>query len=127
MVNGYGAAIGSVSTGCVERVSFRNLTIDNAGCGCWIKLTNGTVSGAFVRDVAWTDVRVTGQSDNDQCGVVSISALYEESSYSGRFVCILVALNSSQCCRHYCSFLSSFGVTQVCGANLKHQLSQHTS
>ena len=32
MTNGYGAAIGSVSTGCVERVSFRNLTIDNAGC-----------------------------------------------------------------------------------------------
>ena len=51
--------------------------------GCWIKLTNGTDPHAFVRDISWTDVVVRGQSDDDQCGVVSISALYEEDSYSG--------------------------------------------
>eukprot|EP01052_Picozoa_sp_SAG31_P041082 SAG31_NODE_6128_length_2156_cov_8.377735_1_plen_101_part_00 len=84
MRNGYGAAVGSVSTGCIERVSFRNLTIDSPGCGCWIKLTNGSDPNAFVRDISWTDIWVNGQSDTDQCGVVSISALYEESMYIGR-------------------------------------------
>ena len=53
--------------------------------GCWIKLTNGTDPGAFVRDISWTDVVVRGQSDDDQCGVVSISSLYEEDSYSGPY------------------------------------------
>ena len=78
MINNYGAAVGSISEGCVENVLYRNLSMTNVGCGCWIKATNGTDPNSYVRNVTFEDIEIVGTRQATSCGAVSVSQLYYE-------------------------------------------------
>ena len=67
---GHGCSIGSVGSGCVENVLFRNITMANQENGCRVK-TYSEQAG-HVRNITWADITV---KDTGSC--VTVNANYK--------------------------------------------------
>jgi len=56
--SGHGCSIGSVSSGCVQNVLFRNITMSGQENGCRIKTVQSGSSGS-VKNITWEDITIT--------------------------------------------------------------------
>lgn len=71
--NGHGCSIGSVGSGCVENVVFRNISMWDQENGCRVKSYSSTEGAGFVRNITWDTifmndtVRWTGQATRWRC------------------------------------------------------------
>jgi hypothetical protein len=61
---GHGCSIGSLASGCIENVMFRNITMANIG-GCRVKTypTNDEGGGGYIRNITFTDVVMDNTHD----------------------------------------------------------------
>jgi len=53
---GHGASIGSIPSGCVQNVVFRNISINGQMAGCNLK-SYGTEAG-FIKNITWQDIKL---------------------------------------------------------------------
>ena len=67
---GHGCSIGSVGSGCVENVLFRNITMRKQECGCRVKTYSE--SEGHVHNITWREITV---DDTDDC--VTVNANYK--------------------------------------------------
>ena len=67
---GHGCSIGSVGSGCVENVLFRNITMRKQECGCRVKTYSE--SAGHVRNITWRGITI---DDTGDC--VTVNANYK--------------------------------------------------
>lgn len=67
---GHGCSIGSVGSGCVENVLFRNITMSDQENGCRVK--SYSEYAGYVRNITWEDIVV---KDTGSC--ITVNANYK--------------------------------------------------
>eukprot|EP00039_Didymoeca_costata_P023956 m.8811 g.8811 ORF g.8811 m.8811 type:complete len:400 (-) comp3960_c0_seq1:159-1358(-) len=60
---GHGCSIGSVGSGCVENVIFRNITMHNQENGCRVKTYSSTEGSGHVRNITWENIEMVDSGD----------------------------------------------------------------
>ena len=67
---GHGCSIGSVGSGCVENVVFRNITMASQECGCRVKSYSN--AAGYVRNITWENITMDGTA-----ACVTVNANYK--------------------------------------------------
>lgn len=72
-----GANIGGMGDGCVDNITFRNITLDHPSlAGIEIKTEHGDDNNSFVSNVVYEDIRFTKSINASCCPCVSITSQY---------------------------------------------------
>ena len=68
---GHGASIGSVGSGCVKDVVFRNIDMYQMDNGCRVKTHTADSGRGRIKNITWSNVKMTGDTGN--CVTVTAS------------------------------------------------------
>ena len=87
-LQGMGANIGGMGDGCVDNITFRNITLDHPSlAGIEIKTEHGADNNSFIRNVLYEDIVFKDSMNSSCCPCVSITAQYGgPGAYPGQFL-----------------------------------------